>query len=566
MTPQDPASQAAARAEAFLERAADFKLGSLLTERPHDATIGLAEAAQRDPAAGVAMIQRVDRDLPPVMEAALRGEAFARLESAVRVTLDRGGRVFFTGCGATGRLAILLEALWRKACRDAAAVDHEDRVLSVMAGGDFALIKSVEGFEDHEAFGRRQIEAHGLTDADTVVAVTEGGETTFVIGTAWAGVDAGAATFFVYNNPDDLLRPVARSRKVIDDERITKLNLCTGSMAVAGSTRMQATTIQLAVLGAAMERVFESAALGRAATAVERHAERLLAVIDALASEASVSALGALANREAELYRSGGRVLYFADRLLLDILTDTTERSPTFSLPPFRERGRPDAARSWSFVKDPFHDTAEAWRRMLGRPIRGLSWTRADYRDMNAPEDVTNDPPALTAATVEGFEIGREGEAEDPAAFDLRVSLLSPGEGDLARCSVDLAVRIGRDAPPAEGAGEALDLDPPLDRTPFDLPLHLAAKLALNTLSTASMAILGRLTSNWMVHVRCSNLKLIDRGIRLLIDQAGLDYETACRRLFESIVELEHAPPEQAAESPVALTLRRLQAESDDTP
>src|SRR5208282_4241626 len=91
---------------------------------------------------------------------------------------------------------------------------------------------------------------------DVVFAITEGGETSFVIGTAWAGVEAGEKVYFVYNNPDDILcEHVQRSREVIQDARIEKLNLTTGPMAITGSTRMQATSIQLCVLLTILEMV-----------------------------------------------------------------------------------------------------------------------------------------------------------------------------------------------------------------------------------------------------------------------------------------------------------------------
>src|SRR6185503_2776992 len=77
-----------------------------------------------------------------------------------------------------------------------------------------------------------------------------------VIGTAWKGVDVGAKVYFVYNNPDDVLcHHVKRSREVIEEPRIEKINLTTGPMAITGSTRMQATTIQLCVLLTVLEMV-----------------------------------------------------------------------------------------------------------------------------------------------------------------------------------------------------------------------------------------------------------------------------------------------------------------------
>ncbi|MEO0586789.1 MAG: sugar phosphate isomerase [Planctomycetota bacterium] len=560
-------STAADRAAAFLKRAADFQLGHLVTESPHAETRELSAVAATDAAGAIRLLQKVDRDLPAVLKATAASAGYAALEAAMADSLAGGGRIFFTGCGATGRLSILLEAMWAKACTAAGRGDDAGRVASVMAGGDFALIKSVEGFEDFEVFGRRQIGEHdgGPRPGDTVVAITEGGETTFVIGTAWAGVDAGAKTFFVYNNPDERLEPVERSRRVIEDDRITKLNLTTGCMAVAGSTRMQATTIQLAVVGMALERSFAKWA-GVEATPIDAYLAQFDRLLDGLESPSSVEAMAELAAMEAELYgregqRAGspGRVLYLADELLLDVMTDTTERSPTFSLPAFRPKDRPGDPASWSFVKDPFRPTPQAWDRLLGRPLRGLDWTVDEYRAMEAPEDVIAHPPKLDRATVHGFEIGDE---PNDGVFAATVALVAPGEAALAAKPHDVTLRIGAGAPAGVNGARQLVMDVAIDETPMRLGLHLAAKVALNAVSTASMAIIGRLSGNWMVHVRCSNLKLIDRGIRLLIDQTELSYEDACRALFEAIVELESASAEEAAGSPVARALAKHRAGS----
>lgn len=564
------AGEARVRAERFLREESAFRLGTILTESQHAKTRGLAEVTQRDTAAGVGLLQGVDRELPAVLAATLRGEAFAAWERDVEAAMRGGGRVYFTGCGATGRLSILLEAMWRKACAaEAGMAGYAGRCLSVMAGGDFALIKSVEGYEDFQEFGRRQIRGVGLGEGespegmDVVTAITEGGETSFVIGTAWAGLEAGAATYFVYNNPDDLLASVERSRLVIAEDRITKINLTTGPMAVAGSTRMQATTIELAVLGAGLERVFERLA-GREPKRVEGYIAGFEALLDVLEAEGSVAAMVSLTEREATLYRRGGRVLYLADGLLLDILTDTTERSPTFSLPPFARVDQPEAPRSWSFVKDPSRGTPEAWERLLGRAIRGIDWRAEDYAAMGAPESVVRSPPALDRATILRFAIGCEPEA---VASDLRVALRCDWDDApaLLDAAVDVVLHVGREAP--EGA-LSIALPPPGDGgagvaamgagESMGWSTHLAAKMALNTLSTATMAKIGRVVSNWMVHVTCSNKKLIDRGIRLLADQGGLDYQTAALRLFESIVAIEQLPADRAKPSPVAHALDRL--------
>src|SRR5208283_2859847 len=100
--------------------------------------------------------------------------------------------------------------------------------------------------------------------ADVVFAITEGGETSFVIGTAWKGLEVGAKVYFVYNNPDDVLcQHIKRSREVIQEPRIEKINLTTGPMSITGSTRMQATSIQLCVLLTVLEMVVRELVNGR---------------------------------------------------------------------------------------------------------------------------------------------------------------------------------------------------------------------------------------------------------------------------------------------------------------
>src|SRR5262245_3164091 len=130
--------------ETFLADAPAFRLGDLPTEQPHPHTRGLAEVAERDPVRAAAMIARVDRDALDVL---------AGLARVIDDVLRSGGRIYLCGCGATGRLALTLETLWR----EQAAADDRDRVVSLMAGGDTALVRSLEGFEDHPDYGARHV-------------------------------------------------------------------------------------------------------------------------------------------------------------------------------------------------------------------------------------------------------------------------------------------------------------------------------------------------------------------------------------------------------------------------
>jgi N-acetylmuramic acid 6-phosphate etherase len=54
-----------------------------------------------------------------------------------------------------------------------------------------------------------------------------------------------------------------------------------------------------------------------------------------------------------------------------------------------------------------------------------------------------------------------------------------------------------------------------------------AQKLVLNMLSTASMIKTGRVKGNKMVDMQLSNNKLVDRGVKMIMDETKVDYETA---------------------------------------
>jgi len=570
------------RAEEFLSQERAFRLGELVTESSHPKTRTLSQTAAQDVPAAIRMLQSVDQDIPPAMKKAFEHDSFRQLVEAFGQALTTGKRIYFTGCGATGRLSILLEAVWRRFWLGGSlnrSSGMEDRVYSVMAGGDFALIKSVEGYEDFPDFGRRQLREGGVGAGDVVVAITEGGETPFVIGTAWEGLDAGAKVFLVYNNPTEVLRRhVQRSREVIDEPRITKLDLATGPMAITGSTRMQATTAELLVVGAALETALvaflqETASIApRPVLRDPSEYHRLICeLLEQLSRPEAIDALARATLFEENIYRQKGLLTYAADSFFLDVLTDTTERSPTFMLPAFRRAGDNLSPRSWAFVKDPFRGTQDAWSALLQREPRGLNWGREVYEELNAPANLKNQPPRLDNAEIYKFMVGNESDPSRTDAPDSALVAVAAGgeEEHLIRTALErfgsqynkTATLLVGSSDAGVATDEAFCFPCRLADSPLQLWHHLAVKLILNTLSTATMVRLGRVIGNAMVWLSPSNKKLIDRGSRLISQQAGCTYEQACIALHEAIEEVAAAQRlGREVPSPVAMAIERLTA------
>jgi N-acetylmuramic acid 6-phosphate etherase len=576
------------RAEHFLSQEKAFRLGQLLTESSHPKTRTLSQTLEKDMEAGIRMLQSVDDDIKEAMAALFAQDSFPELVAALLRALEKEQRIFFTGCGATGRLSILLEAVWREFWQRHPALRRqmpqmEERCISVMAGGDFALIKSVEGFEDYPDFGRKQLREAGVRANDVVVAITEGGETPFVIGTAWEGLDAGADVFFVYNNPTDVLREhVQRSREVMDEPRIHKLDLATGSMAITGSTRMQATTAELLVVGAALEMALtrflhrqlnasDLADLHLETLSAEQYQQGFERLLTELGGDETVAALARATEFEETIYRKQGLITYVADWSLLDVLTDTTERSPTFMVPPFRRQGDELSPLSWGFVKHPLHKTVQTWEHMLRRVPRGLTWTQADYIGLNAPAGLQAQPPLLNNQEIHQFRIGNEADASRVSVVDTAcVWIVLPDESEVFQGTAvkqqsepfaqTVALSIGGPSPlDLSGVSQQFHCACTLPNSPLQLWRHLAVKLVLNTLSTATMARMDRVIGNAMVWLSPSNKKLIDRGCRLIAQTTGCSYERACYVLHETMADIaQPAAPGKAPPSPVAQAIGQI--------
>lgn len=484
----------------FLKVADDFKLGMLPTEQQHPLTLQLADLSRHDPLAAIHIMKKIDEGV--AAKATAKVFEMYRLRAEIQDTIANGNRVFFYGCGATGRLSLSLEHLWRFVHK---GTDKAEQVRGFMSGGDLALIHSIESFEDHPEWGAQQVRDNGFGPGDLMVAITEGGETPSVIGAVEeAALLSFRKPYFLYCNPTDILTAnIERSRRVIKNPGIDKIELFTGPMGLSGSTRLQATSIQQEIAGASL--------FDWTNTDLKRH--------QAVIEDTDYSFLRAFIEREADIYRNGGYVTYETNRYGVTLMTDTTERAPTFSLKGFENQH--DAAReaSWSYLCLPHAKSPlGAWRALLGRNPIPVEWPVLNgvasgrrLLGFDFSMAARDQRKALTNDKAETFAINREGDNMVFALGDLRHEI------DVSR------------------------LHP--------LSEHLLLKSLMNIHSTLVMGRMGRFESNVMIWVKPSNNKLIDRSIRYvqyMQEAAGQTpdaYEAVCHRLFEEVETLKPGEP-----------------------
>jgi N-acetylmuramic acid 6-phosphate (MurNAc-6-P) etherase len=509
--------------------------------------------------------------------------------TAIAEALFEKKKIFFYGCGPSGRLAKQMESnFWRpfwKRVRDNKKIwskleSHfaepiEDQLIGEMTGGDQAYINPLDGLEDIQLIGRLQLKDRKIEKGDVVICLTEGGESPAVIGAIWGALElwkneqgydpqkAKKRLYFIYANPDDKLYPLERSRKVLEEEGITKINLFTGPQAITGATGMQAATIETIITGnilqTALDRTLRSflskkemAKLGfQNPLSLDSGLEEFAAILKEI--KRNSEAIMKFVDLESKTYETGLFSTYVAQKGINTVLIDSATRNTTFRLLPLDTLSL-EKRKSWIQIWTPSSNQEEAWKSILGRKFKGLSskfYRQAFEEDITDPyfkeialaglEKAGDEQQALYDFSFSEFNTKKRG----PAQGDLGVLIVIGPEGDMLqdensafRAFIDLfkkrdahlALILVSDKAPKkimkqvgkisgfkpEEEDSLIILETSNKNNPLGLNENIALKVLLNAQSTAVMARLGKVVGNTMINVTPNNLKLIGRATHLI--------------------------------------------------
>lgn len=215
------------------------RLAKLTTEslNPHSAEIDRWHALEI-----VRLINREDRG---VIEAVAACESeIARVVELVENAFRTGGRLIYMGAGTSGRLGVLDAS----ECPPTFSTPPE-MVVGLIAGGDTALRRAIEGAEDSPEQGAQALVDIQLTHRDVVVGIATSGRTPYVIGGMNYARSVGASVVALVCNLGSEMADLA------------DVVICAvvGPEVVSGSTRLKAGTATKLILNsittAAMIRI-----------------------------------------------------------------------------------------------------------------------------------------------------------------------------------------------------------------------------------------------------------------------------------------------------------------------
>lgn len=200
----------------------------LSTEKRNNKTTMLDDMSIRE---FLKIMNEEDQSVPKVISRLL-GD-IEDVVSWVVEAFNKGGRLIYIGAGTSGRIGVI-DAV---ECVPTFGVPFE-QVRGLIAGGDSAFVKAVEGAEDSEALGKEDLENLELNASDIVIGLAASGRTPYVIGGLKYANEMGVRTVAISCNKSSLISSYAK--KFIEVE--------VGPEVITGSTRLKAGTAQKLVL------------------------------------------------------------------------------------------------------------------------------------------------------------------------------------------------------------------------------------------------------------------------------------------------------------------------------
>ncbi|MBN2446877.1 MAG: N-acetylmuramic acid 6-phosphate etherase [Phycisphaerae bacterium] len=202
--------------------------GHLMTELSNDRSASLDRMSVGE---AVDLMNAEDATITQAVAAA-RDDICKAIELVVPA-FEAGGRLIYVGAGTSGRLGVLDAS----ECPPTFLSDPR-MVQGVIAGGDVALRRAVEGAEDFPADGAAVVDEMGVGPHDVVMGISTGGTTPYVHGALHRAKERGAKTIFFGCVLADH----------VPDEADASIRVLVGPEVVTGSTRLKAGTATKMVL------------------------------------------------------------------------------------------------------------------------------------------------------------------------------------------------------------------------------------------------------------------------------------------------------------------------------
>lgn len=203
------------------------QINNLATEQRNAKTLNLDSLSTRE------IIEIMNEEDLNVVAAVKKGlpEIEAVIKQAI-ATLENKGRIIYVGAGTSGRTGII------DAVECGPTFNCTDEFIGLIAGGNGAVFKAVEGAEDSKQLCVEDLKNIAFSEKDLLIGVAASGRTPYVIGGIEYAKELGAKTACVCCNLNTEIG------KLVD----LPIEVTAGPEVITGSTRLKSGTCQKVII------------------------------------------------------------------------------------------------------------------------------------------------------------------------------------------------------------------------------------------------------------------------------------------------------------------------------
>ncbi|MFT4553585.1 MAG: N-acetylglucosamine kinase-like BadF-type ATPase [Chlamydiales bacterium] len=485
--------------------------GQLSTEQSHSQTSQLHKVFQKSSIEGFALLHDIDKQVTAKLASFLE-EHFVGLSKKVQKTIRKGGRIFLVGAGSSGRVAVSLARKWREHWKND---KYSNAVIPIISGGGRAFVRPREGDEDSIEKGKEALANFKPCSDDLSILISASGSAKFHLGVALVAHAHGCETWIFQNTPE----LPEHTQAIVQEYQVLPLVLDLGPQAITGSTRLQAANSAQLFLGLLLDATISDyedplkRALDvlrnyeKSIDSLPQHFDDLKRILD--------TTVEIFSSKSANFFRQSdeteeGYVTYISgDDTLTEILIDTAETAPTFSLNPPRtieEKEKKKAEYRTYLLGE--SSNKETWANLIG-PYLPIN-TQKDSNDLLLSQNAIGfgsylDRPKGTGNFAIGVFTGKPKKV-----LETEIEAIKTIRGRTAIISINKTQNL-------DIIHDIIHLDiQDIYEDPLKLIPSLVLKQTLNYLSNGAMILMGKVHGNIMVDLSPSNDKLIDRAVRIV--------------------------------------------------
>ena len=335
-------------------------------------------------------LDRIDKEVNTSLTKVFKSKLYTNILSDLKRSLYQHKSIHLLGVGALGRLAIAIEASYKKFWLNLINVipDRMDEFVanhhvlsSLSIGGDLTLVNTQIDFKDLYMIANRQVEKT-VSDGDICIVLAGDGTSRAINQAAISASKIGATVYYLYDATKEDLANIDIAKGIITNKAIIKICLANDKKVDCYNLKEQ--ILVYALLEEANTEWLKENLVDKEyqvikdknylALSASDYVKAIGNIAKALNKDKTIANLNKLAKLQDE------NIIYMSHNYLVDLISILVDKQLKQGLQPFKKRFDKDENQPFDLVLDPLYPTLVSYQHIFRRSIKGLDESKNTYK------------------------------------------------------------------------------------------------------------------------------------------------------------------------------------------